>query len=222
VKDPVGRIIGASKIARDITERKRSEERQDLLINELNHRVKNTLATVQSLAMQTFSSTEGRTNARDTFAARLAALSDAHDVLTSSSWMSASVREVVSRATRAFRSVERLHVSGPDVRIAPKQALALSMALHELLTNAAKHGSLSNETGRVEIDWKTVEDGRGPMIEVTWKESGGPPVSRPTNRGFGSRMIERHLANELGGEVSLEYRREGVFCRMTTALTRAT
>ena len=222
VRDLAGRIVGASKIARDFTAWKRAEEQQALLVNELNHRVKNTLATVQSLAMQTFRNTEGNEYARNTFAARLAALSDAHDVLTSSSWMSASMREVVTRATRAFRSVDRLHVSGPDARIAPKQALALSMALHELLTNAAKYGALSNETGHVGIDWKTRANGRDSAIEVTWTETGGPPVAEPTAKGFGSRMIERHLANELGGEVSLEYRKEGVVCRMTAPLAGAT
>ena len=218
VKDVSGRIVGASKIARDITERKQAEEQKNLLINELNHRVKNTLATVQSLAMQTFRGAQSGSDARDRFAARLAALSNAHDVLTSASWMSASMREIVSRATGAFRTAERMRFSGPDVRIAPKQALALSMALHELCTNASKYGALSNDSGRVEIAWKIGNRENVRFAELTWTEAGGPPVVAPARKGFGSRMIERYLANELGGEVSIDFRPEGVVCEMTTPL----
>jgi PAS domain S-box-containing protein len=217
VKDAYGRIVGASKIARDITERKHAEEQKNLLINELNHRVKNTLATVQSLAMQTFRDNTSDGTARDTFASRLAALSNAHDVLTSASWMSASMREIVMRAIGPFRS-ERMRIAGPDVPLAPKQALALSMALHELSTNAAKYGALSNETGRVEIEWKLANWKGIGVAELTWTEVGGPEVNAPSGKGFGSRMIERYLANELGGEVSIEYRPQGVVCRITTPL----
>jgi PAS domain S-box-containing protein len=212
VKDAAGRIIGASKIARDITERRRAEEQKNLLINELNHRVKNTLATVQSLA------SEDGSDARDRFNARLSALSNAHDVLTSESWAGASIREIVSRATGAFRSQERLRIAGPHVRVAPKQALALSMALHELSTNAAKYGALSNDKGHIDIEWRTGNRNGSRVAELTWVEAGGPPVSPPAHKGFGSRMIEGHHANELGGEVSIEFREEGVVCRIATPL----
>ena len=128
------------------------------------------------------------------------------------------MREIVSRATGAFRSAERMRVAGPDVRIAPKQALALSMALHELCTNASKYGALSNDSGRVEIVWKIGNREGVRFAELTWTEVGGPPVVAPARKGFGSRMIERYLANELGGDAGIEFRTEGVVCRMTTPL----
>jgi two-component sensor histidine kinase len=132
--------------------------------------------------------------------------------------MGASMREVVSRATGAFRSPERLRAAGPEIRVPPKQALALSMALHELATNAAKYGALSNGSGHIDIAWQTKPRGGPRAVELIWTEVGGPPVSAPVRKGFGSRLIERHLAGELNGEVGLEFNPEGVICRMTMNL----
>jgi PAS domain S-box-containing protein len=222
VKNANGVIVGASKIARDITERRRSEEQRNLLLNELNHRVKNTLATVQSLAMQTLRNTERSEDARELFDSRLSALSRAHDLLTLQNWEGAGLRDVVNRALAPFRVEDRFAIEGPDVRLSPKQALALSIALHELATNAAKYGALSKEQGRVAVTWSISagEDGE-PLLDFAWTESGGPKVSPPTRTGFGSRLIERSLASELGGSAVIDYRPEGVIATITSPLEAA-
>jgi PAS domain S-box-containing protein len=206
VKNAEGKVVGASKIARDITERKRADEQRNLLINELNHRVKNTLATVQSLAMQTLRSTERSADARALFDSRLSALSRAHDLLTAENWEGAYLREVVDRAVAAFRTSDRITTSGPVARLSPKAALSLSIALHELATNATKYGALSGPSGRVEISW-SLDNG---AFMLNWREVDGPPVAPPSRTGFGTRLIERSLAHDLGGEARIEYLREGV------------
>ena len=206
--------------SRDITERKRADEQRQLLINELNHRVKNTLATVQSLVMQTLRTTERSADARPLVDARLAALARAHDLLTAENWEGAYLREVVERALKAFAAGARVEVGGPVVRLTPKQALALSIALHELATNAAKYGALSNEKGRVNLSWEVCGEGGAELLQLTWRESGGPVVSPPARAGFGSRLIERNLAFELNGEARIAYRPEGVEAFISTPVER--
>ena len=202
-------------------ERRRAEEQRTLLIHELNHRVKNTLATVQSLALQTFRNTERSAEARELFDARLSALSRAHDVLTAENWQTAQLREIVAGALEPFGQGERIALSGPEARLSPKQALALSMALHELATNAVKYGALRGEGGRVRVAWSLAPDDQPRELRIAWSEHDGPPVTPPARRGFGSRMIERHLADELGGEVRLDYLPTGVVCAMTSPLAFA-
>jgi len=222
VKDGQGRIIGASKIARDITERIRADEQRNLLINELNHRVKNTLATVQSLAMQTLRNTERSDQARALFDSRLSALSRAHDLLTQQNWEGANLGEVVRRALAPFNVQSgRIGVEGPEARLTPKQALSLSIALHELATNAAKYGALSGERGRVDVRWEIVETGGAPLLRLDWTESGGPEVAPPTRTGFGTRLIERGLAPDLGGEARIDYRPSGVVAMISTPIELA-
>jgi PAS domain S-box-containing protein len=200
----------------DITDRKRAEERQQLLIHELNHRVKNTLATVQSIAAQTFRAPQDVEEATRGFEARLIALARAHDVLTRENWESANLAEIVAQAVEPFAvaGVERFELSGPELRLRPKSALALAMALQELATNAAKYGALSNGRGRIEIRWEA-EDGR---MRLRWAERGGPPVARPIRRGFGTRLIERTLAQDLDGEVALSFETEGLVCAVAAPL----
>jgi PAS domain S-box-containing protein len=206
-----GNIIRWFGTNTDITERLKADEQRILLINELNHRVKNTLATVQSLAMQTMRNTERTVDARTLFESRLMALSRTHDVLTIESWEGARLRQVAKRALEPFASQDaRVSIEGPDVWLTPKQALAISMALHELATNAAKYGALSNDAGTVRIRWALVQLNGPTKIELTWTEEGGPRVSRPTRKGFGTRLIERNLAHDLGGEATIEYRQQGV------------
>ncbi|HEY8382761.1 MAG TPA: PAS domain S-box protein [Microvirga sp.] len=214
----------------DISERKRAEEHQRLLINELNHRVKNTLATVQSLAAQSFREAEASgdgasiAGARSAFDARLFALARAHDVLTQESWEGAELAAIVGEAAAPYRGAaefDRFAVAGPDLRVDPKTALALSMALHELATNAVKYGALSRPEGRIRIAWTACDgsaEGPGRRLHLTWEERGGPPVREPTRRGFGTRLIERGLARELGGTVALTYAPEGLACRMDVPL----
>ncbi|MGN6279325.1 MAG: PAS domain-containing protein [Sphingomonas sp.] len=205
------RFVGVSF---DITQRKQWERRQRLLINELNHRVKNTLAIIQSIAHQSFRAGVDPLVARAGFESRLAALSAAHNLLTEQNWEAASLRQVVADALAATPRQERFAIDGPDLWLAPKTAVSLAMALHELSTNALKYGALSNEAGRVSIRWAT-EQGR---LRLEWRESDGPPVIAPTRRGFGSRMIERGLAAELSGTVTIDFAPDGLICTVDAPL----
>ncbi|HEU5067538.1 MAG TPA: PAS domain S-box protein [Sphingomicrobium sp.] len=206
---------------RDFASQVAARERQKLLIDELNHRVKNTLATVQSFASQTLRNSNSLAEARSMFDSRLLSLAKAHDVLTSQNWEGADLRTVVDRALDAHRTAkERVTIEGSDVRLSPKQALALSMALHELATNAAKYGALSNDSGRVQVGWHVRRNGGAAELDLSWTEEGGPLVTPPTRKGFGSRLIERNLANELAGQVRIEYRPAGVVANIRTPVER--
>jgi signal transduction histidine kinase/FixJ family two-component response regulator len=200
--------------ASDITLRKQHEEHQRLLIDELNHRVKNTLATIQSLAMQTFRDTDDVERAREQFVMRLLALANAHDILTRERWKGAPLNEIVDGAIAAYRSIsrDRFELDGPGVPLLAKQALALSMALHELCTNAVKYGSLSNEKGSVRIQWSVSGSNGARVLRMQWMEIGGPPVTKPRRSGFGSRLIERGLARDLQGSARLEFAVSGLKC----------
>ena len=203
---------------RDVTARKRADERQALLINELNHRVKNTLATVQSIAAQSFRG-EAASAARESFEARLLALSKAHDVLTRESWGGADLRRVIEDVLAPLEQPDqpRFRLEGPAFRVPPSMALSLAMAVHELAVNAAKYGALSTQSGRVAIRW-TTSPGPASRLALSWEERGGPPVIPPTQRGFGSRLVEKGLARELAGIVRLNYAPEGVTCLIDAPL----
>ncbi|MHC2106448.1 PAS domain-containing protein [Methylobacterium sp. CM6246] len=212
------RMIGAMF---DISERKRAEEHQRLLTGELQHRVKNTLAMVQAIASQTFRNAADIESAREAFSARLISLGRAHDILTQSSWTQAPIAEVVDGALAVHRgeAVSRIRSSGPDVPLAAKPALALALALHELATNAAKYGALSNEAGTVDLRWHVVHEGDTPRFCLTWSEQGGPPIlAQPSRRGFGSRLIERSFAADVGGDVRMTYSPAGLVCRLEAPL----
>ncbi|MDZ4372625.1 MAG: HWE histidine kinase domain-containing protein [Phenylobacterium sp.] len=205
---------GFGLISRDVTEARRADERQQLLMNELNHRVKNTLATVQSLARQTLREDVPMRVARQVFTERLMALSTAHNVLTRGHWESADLVDIVREAVRPWDDPvqTRISVEGASVRIAPNVALALSLAVHELATNAQKHGALSVMPGRVDLEWTAPSD-HGAWAMLTWREAGGPPVSPPSSQGFGSRLL-RSLGADLGAPAEVEYRPEGLVCRL--------
>jgi two-component sensor histidine kinase/PAS domain-containing protein len=208
--------VAEARLQREVEERRRAEARQKLLIHELNHRVKNMLATVQSVARQSL----GRLDAQDQladFEERLMALAWAHDILTREAWAGASLRAVLER-TMTPHSSGRVTLDGPDLRISPKMALALAMGAHELATNAVKYGALSVDTGRVDIAWRLDERFDPPRLILDWREFGGPRVIPPTRRGFGSRLLERGLAHELGGEVAIRYVSSGVRCRIAAPL----
>ncbi|PZQ60187.1 MAG: hypothetical protein DI570_14810 [Phenylobacterium zucineum] len=199
----------------DVTERKAAERHERLLLNELNHRVKNTLATVQGLARQSFRSSEIERAAREAFDGRLSALSAAHNVLTQLNWEAAPIGQIVDVAMGAHRDqAGRVSISGPRIDLEPQAAVALSLAIHELGTNALKYGSLSWPQGRVDIAW-TVADGR---LRIVWREHDGPPVTPPARRGFGSRLLERGLAEELGGTVRLTFAPDGLVCEVEAPL----
>jgi two-component sensor histidine kinase/integral membrane sensor domain MASE1 len=204
---------------REIAERTRAEEHQRLLINELNHRVKNTLATVQSIAAQTRRSSSDPKESYDAFIERLMALSRAHDVLTARRWEGADLRDIVDGAIQPFDSGRaRFHVSGPSVWLEPQAALAVAMALHELGTNAAKYGALSAAAGQVTVTWTVKPDDDGLDLAFSWQEAKGPRVTPPTRRGFGSRLLERGLTGELNGTVAVDYAPDGLVCTLTAKL----
>jgi two-component sensor histidine kinase len=209
-------------IARDVAERSwaaveqaRAEQHQQLLINELNHRVKNTLASVQGIAFQTLRGDLPMAEGRARFESRLMALSGAHNLLTEENWGGASLERVVGDSIEHLAGeTARFDVEGAPLRLAPRAALALAMALHELGTNAVKYGALSTEAGRVSIVW--TKD--GDRLRLVWRESGGPPVRSPSRRGFGSRLIERGLAADLGGTATLDFDPAGLSCRIEASL----
>lgn len=210
VIDPDGVPVGLLSISRDVTEQRAFEDRRELLIHELNHRVKNTLSLVQALAHQSF---RGRDDA-DGFIARIAALAGAHDLLTREHWEGVALRDVVTKAVEAFAAGRVTIEGGPRVTLQPKQAIAITMALHELATNATKYGALSVEGGNVAIKW-TDGDGR---FRLCWEETGGPRVKPPEHKGFGLRMIERALASDLSGSVTMDFEESGLSCTIDAPL----
>ncbi len=216
-----GRAVRLAGISLDVTARRTAEERQRLLLDELNHRVKNTLATVQSIAMQTLSDDEGLDSAlRRAFNSRLLALAAAHDLLTEAAWQGASLDEVIRRTlTHCIPGdpTSRISAGGPAVRLSPNAAVTLSMAFFELATNAMKYGALSTPAGRVEVRWRA--DGAKNEIVLDWREMGGPPVSVPSRRGFGSRLIERGLSREFGGSAQLSFLPGGLWCHIRLPLS---
>ena len=205
----------------DVTEHRIAEEHRELLANELNHRVKNTLAIVQAIAGQTFRGNEALDRARDTFTSRLMSLSRTQDMLTVERWKGADLRVVVADGLDHHAAGEgRIRVEGPRLRLSPRAATSMAMAIHELSTNAAKYGALSNPEGRVDVSWEVhrsaVDEDR---FALSWKETGGPPVEEPARRGFGSRLIEQNLASELSGEATIFYEPDGIRCTIAAPLS---
>ena len=209
------RIVG---VMLDVTERRHALERQKLLVDELNHRVKNTLASVQSIVAQTLRNADVRGPIRDLIESRLLALSAAHDLLTKQTWQGAGLLQIVTSALRPFAASDRISIAGQDVYLSPRHALALSMAFHELATNASKYGALSNEAGSVAVQWDTDHTAKDRQIVIHWCERDGPPVRPPSRSGFGSRLVQRSLAAELGGEVSLDFPPQGARCKIIAPL----
>jgi two-component sensor histidine kinase len=220
--DPrTGEIVRWFGVSIDIHDRRVAEEHQQLLINELNHRVKNTLATVQSVASQTLRNAESAEQAKEALEARLFALSRAHDVLTRENWEGADLYAIVEQAVAPYSSCgeDRLHLAGSRIRVPPRMALALAMALQELATNAVKYGALSTETGEIRIAWGVQATGCGRRLHLRWEESGGPAVRPPSRRGFGSRLIERSLSHDLGGTARIEFPSAGLVCTVDAPLS---
>jgi PAS domain S-box-containing protein len=210
VIDPDGNPMGLLSISRDVTDQRAFEDRRELLIHELNHRVKNTLSLVQAIAQQ---SLRGVPEA-DGFITRIMALAGAHDLLTRENWEGVALGDVVGRAVGAFAAGRVTITGGPHVALQPKQAIAITMALHELATNATKYGALSHDTGIVTIHW-TNEDGR---FCLYWREAGGPVVKAPDHKGFGLRMIERALASDLSARVTMQFEESGLSCTIDAPL----
>jgi two-component system CheB/CheR fusion protein len=218
IKDASGRIVGASKIARDVSERRQAQKQQEVLVGEMKHRVNNTLATVQAIAMQTLQRTPDEE--REAFIARLHALAKAHDLLSLKSWDRAQLRDVVGTALRAFQEAHRARfmIEGPDdIWLEANRSLLLAMALHELATNAVKYGALSNGNGHVRVTWDLPKSGGSKRLILRWEERGGPTVRPPERKGFGSQLIKRALQAGLG-TTRLTFDPRGVTCTLDVTL----
>lgn len=211
-------MVGLGFALRMATTIARGEMLHDLLIEELNHRVKNTLAIMQSIATQTFRSASRAE--REKFEGRLGALAEAHNLLSTAKWQGSDLQDVVGRVLQPYllNAPERIRMFGPQVPLSPRLAVVLSMIVHEIATNAAKYGALSNDTGRVTVDWEVREDGAGRTLRMIWTEAGGPLVTAPVQRGFGSRLIERSARDQLGGEATVDFLPRGVVYTLTCAL----
>ena len=218
-----GRFIGMIGVNSDITEReeadaarRQAEQHRELLIAELNHRVKNTLGVVQAIAHQTFQGTAEE--ACTAFNHRLVALARSHDLLTHANWSNITLESLATGALQLNESSGgRVELSGPPVLLRARQAVAFGMAFHELFTNALKYGALSNADGRVAMQWEL--GGATPkQLRLTWREQGGPPVAPPTRRGFGSLLLERILRGDLSADVTLDYQPSGLVCTISAPL----
>jgi len=204
-----------------VVRQQQDQQHLRLLINELNHRVKNTLATVQSIVAQTLRSADTPTRTRDTLTSRILALSKAHDVLTDEQWSGADLGQIAAAAALPFRNglgEERIVLKGPTVKLPPKTAIAVALAFHELATNAVKYGALSNFDGGVTFTWTLTTDGGRRRLHMIWREHDGPRVTPPTRAGFGTRLIERGLAADLNGKVDIAYPVDGVVCTIDALL----
>ncbi len=221
IRDPQSgrtqRVIG---VAIDITERKLAELRQQMLLKELSHRVKNTLAIVQSIAMQTLRGTKDPSQFASVFEARLLSLASAHGLLTQRAWEGAGLGDIVRGAIGPFLSSageSAFQLSGPSVDIPANSTITLALMLHELLSNAAKYGSLSVPGGRVAILWQVTKSGEGSRLDLNWKEEGGPPAAEPARRGFGTRLLMMG-AEQLSGEIAISFEESGLCCDLTFPL----
>lgn len=215
-----GKPLGIFVQGYEVTEEVEAEERQKLMINELNHRVKNTLAVVQGLAAQSFGTKGDGSEALDAFGARISALAGAHNLLTQKNWESANVGEIVRASLEATAGIDtdRYSLDGQHVRLNPQAAVSLSMIIHELATNAVKYGSLSTDKGKVDVTWTAAAEEGGQRLVLDWRERGGPPVEQPERKGFGTRLIGRGIGNRRDGGVTLDYQPGGLHCRIEAVL----
>lgn len=219
IRDEASKTVGTIIEVRDITAEKAAQERQQVLINELNHRVKNTLSTVQSLAWHSFKGSDPE--ARQQFDERLTALSRAHNILTEEAWLQASLAEVIRQSLAPF-ATHRIEIAGEDCQIDSKAAVSLSMVLHELATNAVKHGAWSVAEGRVALWWEAQSEKGLIHLKLEWQEHDGPPVAPPARHGFGTRLIERQVAKEFSGTTRIDFIPSGVVCTLALQLPNPT
>jgi two-component system CheB/CheR fusion protein len=220
IRDPAGSLIAASAIEHDITDRKQAEEHQNMLLAELNHRVKNALTAVQSIAARSLRSSTSLDDFRDTFEGRLHALAKAHDLLAASSWQGADLGDIVLTELAPYSDPHRVLVRGGKFTLKSNAALILGMAFHELAVNAAKHGAFSSDHGRLAVSWDTETDGR---LMVHWIEQGGSDIIEASsgNSGFGLKLIERGVAGELQGRVTMEFPTTGLRCVLEIPVAEA-
>jgi len=216
-----GETRGLIKVMRDETRNRLADEQRILLLNELNHRINNTLVTVQSLVEQTLRATDIDRSVRENLTARLLALADAHKLLVDQNWAGADLQTILEKAVSPYQAGnhQRLRADGPGVRLSPQQAVSMTLVIHELTTNAVKYGALSVPDGYVETAWNLHYDERGARhMTFLWEEHDGPPVSIPERSGFGTRLIARSLGDDAGGRARVEYASGGVRCSINLPL----
>jgi PAS domain S-box-containing protein len=217
LRNPEGDVEFVLQNAVDITEKHRSEQENQVLMRELDHRVKNSLATMQAVTRMSLVDSKTMGEARDDLLARMHAMSEVQNLLVERNWAGSNIEAVLANALVPFGYEPdascRIQLDGPDVRVTAKQAQALSMALHELATNASKYGALSGDEGTVHVGW-TFDGAGSSHFGLTWREAGGPDVRKPSRKGFGTTMLTRILAQEINGEISLEYNADGLVCKM--------
>jgi two-component sensor histidine kinase len=207
-----GSLVGMTGVVQDITDRKQAEERQQLLIRELHHRVKNTLANVQAIVGSTARTASSIDEFYQGFVGRIVSLARTHNLLTEDLWQKAALEDLVQTELGPYEDEarNRIVLDGPHVELPSEAAVPIGMAIHELTTNAAKHGALSTFGGKVEVRWRIEPGELAPMLHFSWVEHGGPRVSTPTRQGFGSRLLKRVLAAQLQADVSMEFAEEGL------------
>lgn len=224
VCDEAGEVVQHFISLADFTKHREKQTHCEMLIDELNHRVKNTLSTVQSITRQALRASADPNVVKELIESRIFALSRSHDLLTQHNWEGADLRDLVGTALEPWRvangRAERFEIEGDSIRLVPKATLALGIAFHELATNAVKYGALSNDVGMIRIAWHTETRPSGEQLIFNWREKGGPVVVPPTHKGFGSQIIERGLAHELQAKVSLEYLPEGLVCTIDLPVSR--
>jgi PAS domain S-box-containing protein len=224
VRDEDGELVQHFISFVDLTKHKQAQAHSRTLIDELNHRVKNTLATVQSIVWQALRKSVDARVIGESIQARLAALSRSHDLLNRERWAGAGLRDIVIDALEPFgvsgSLAERLVITGENIRLSPRATLALGIAFNELATNAVKYGAFSTEAGSIEITWTAIPSSSGNRLDLNWIEKGGPPVSPPTRKGFGLQVIERGLAQELEGSVNLDFQTTGLVFRLNCPAAR--
>jgi len=219
IRDEQGRVLGMIDTVMETTGKMQAERNSRLLNAELAHRMKNTMAMIAAIASQTFRSAETLQQAQAILSERIATLGEAHSILTQSSWSSAPIRAIVDGALAPHRSGPgTIRVTGPPLQLPADQAMTLALAVNELATNAVKYGALSVEAGEVAIGWTTGRPNSEDVFRFEWAESGGPPVVEPDRQGFGSRLVERVMAQKFHGEVELDYRPEGLRYVLATTM----
>ena len=220
IKDENDVLVGMMKILRDRTEQREQAERQRLLMHELGHRMKNTLSVVQAIATQSLRNAATLEEAAQTLQSRISAYSRAHDLLLQKDWVGASLATIIGDAISniGYENSGRITTMGPDVKLSPQATLSFSLVLHELITNAAKHGALSNDNGIIDIEWRVERTDDADCLVASWREIGGPPVQEPVTTGFGSRLVTSSL--QAFGEVTLAYEPSGLVLDATMPLTK--
>ncbi len=221
IADDGGEIAFVLQNAVDVTAKHQADRHSEVLLRELDHRVKNSLATIQAIARQSMVETKTMKEAHDDFSARIGAMAHVHDLLVGDKWAGTKLRAVLSQALRPFGYSDcggpPIILRGPAVQISARQAQAFAMAIHELATNAAKYGALSNQSGSVDVEWSHDPSDDG-AFRLIWRERDGPSVQTPERRGFGTVMLTNILAQEIGGTITLEHAADGVVCRMAGTL----